>query len=247
MMSKKGSHYIRFWNTERLQKNASFLLRVRHKLRSLDGKRRLLRLNAIFNIELKDHGDISVGTGYIFTSQPRQLFLALWIWRLNHEGGILRTGMRKGGVWCVLGITFIDGFMSIEIDIRARFWSDQIKNGSSIRVLTSNDFQLGSNLLNKKLCEYIVCRCWHSDGEPGSMWRPVESDAHNGFHQCHTSATLRRTCSLTGVCPERSHKAICVFPASTIPSGPLPVWYWTLSTVPPLVLCGMRSESQGGC
>ena len=29
-------------------------------------------------------------------------------------------GVRKGGVWCVLGITFIDGFMSIEIDIRGR-------------------------------------------------------------------------------------------------------------------------------
>lgn len=35
--------------------------------------------------------------------------------------------------------------------------------------------------------------------------------------------------------------------ASTIPSGSLLVWYWTLSTVLPLFLCGMRLESQGGC
>ena len=32
---------------------------------------------AIFNIEAKDRGNVSVGTGYIFISQPRQLFLGL--------------------------------------------------------------------------------------------------------------------------------------------------------------------------
>ena len=59
----------------------------------------------------------------------------------------------------MLGITFIDSFISIEIDIRARFRSDQIKNGSNIRVLASNALQLGSNLLNNKLYKYIVRRC----------------------------------------------------------------------------------------
>ena len=56
----------------------------------------------------------------------------------------------------MLRITFIDSFISIEIDIRARFRPNQIKNGSNIRVLASNALQLGSNLLNNKLCEYIV-------------------------------------------------------------------------------------------
>ena len=53
------------------------------------------------------------------------------------------------------------------------------------------------------------------------QWGSVKSGAHNDSHQCHTFATLGRTCSLTGVCPTRSHKVVCVSPASTIPSGSL--------------------------
>ena len=134
-------------------------------------------------------------------------------------------------------------FTSVEIDIRSRLWPDQINSSCNIRVPTNNACQLGSNLLDNKLREYIVGRCWHPDGEPGSMWRPIEPSAHSDTHQCHTFAKLGKTCSLTGVCSRHSYKAICL---STIPSGSLLVWSRTLSTVLPLVLCGRRSESQGG-
>ena len=64
-------------DTKRLQKNCFFLVRIRQYSRSPNGERRRPGPNTVFNIEPKDHGDIAVGTGYVFISQPRQLFMTL--------------------------------------------------------------------------------------------------------------------------------------------------------------------------
>ena len=83
----------------------------------------------------------------------------------DNDRGILRIGACKGGVWCVLGISFVDGTMSVQIDVRGCLGSDQINNGCNFFVPTSNIFQLRPNLPNDKLCKYIVGRCWHPDNE----------------------------------------------------------------------------------
>ncbi len=70
-------------------------------------------------------------------------------------------------------------------------------------------------------CGLIVKKNIYIDGEPEPIRKPFEPGAHSDSHRCHTFATLEKTCPPTGVCPIRSHQAIYVSPASTIPSESL--------------------------
>lgn len=144
----------------------------------------------------------------------------------------------------MLRVTVVNGFISIEIDVRGGFRSDLINDCCDILVPMSNAFQLGPNLLNNKLCEYVVGRCWHPDDKRRSMGRPVEPCIHMDTRQCYTFEKVGRTCSLTGACPACSHKAISFSPISTIASDFRPALSRTLSRTPPLALCDMRLKTQ---